>query len=168
MLICRTRHGFVCANAGVDPSNAPEDGGSSCSRAIPTRARARCAPRCPSRPAVVIADSFGRAWRVGQCDVAIGIAGLAPVDDWRGRRDRAGASCARRAIAIADEAAAAADLARGKDAREPVVVVRGLDALRHRRRRPRRRRARAPARGRPIQLTACRFRRGPAVAMEGR
>ena len=82
----------------------------------------------PGRPAVVIADSFGRAWRVGQCDVAIGIAGLLGVDDWQGRLDRSGRELQATAIAVADEAAAAADLARsGKDAGEPVVVVRGLE-----------------------------------------
>ena len=84
--------------------------------------------RWPHRPAVVIADSFGRAWRHGQCDVAIGIAGLAPLDDWRGRTDAGRARAARHAaIAVADEAAAAADLVRDKDSREPAVVVAGLE-----------------------------------------
>ena len=63
----------------------------------------------------MITDSFGRAWRKGQCEIAIGCAGLAPLDDWRGRPDNAAASCTPRVIAIADEAAAAADLVRGKD-----------------------------------------------------
>jgi coenzyme F420-0:L-glutamate ligase/coenzyme F420-1:gamma-L-glutamate ligase len=76
----------------------------------------------------VIADSFGRAWRVAQCDVAIGIAGLTVVDDWQGRDDRSGRPLKATAIAVADEAAAAADLARaGKDAGEPVVIVNGLE-----------------------------------------
>jgi coenzyme F420-0:L-glutamate ligase/coenzyme F420-1:gamma-L-glutamate ligase len=78
-------------------------------------------------PAIVISDSFGRAWRVGQTDVAIGVAGLAPADDWRGRRDGAGRELNATIIAVADEAAAAADLARSKDSNEPAVLVRGLE-----------------------------------------
>ena len=125
-LICRTRHGFVCANAGVDGSNAggpdalvllPLDPDAS-ARAL--RARLGCA--------VVITDSFGRAWRQGQCEIAIGCAGLAPARDYRGERDADGHVLHATQIAIADEAAAAADLARGKLTREPAVVVRGLDA----------------------------------------
>jgi coenzyme F420-0:L-glutamate ligase / coenzyme F420-1:gamma-L-glutamate ligase len=81
-------------------------------------------PRLP--PAVVIADSFGRAWRVGQSEVAIGCAGLRPLDDWRGRRDAGGRELSATVIAIADQVAAAADLARGKDSQVPAVVVRGL------------------------------------------
>ena len=125
-LICRTRHGFVCANAGVDASNTGEPGtlvllpldpdGSA--RAL--RRRLGCA--------VVITDSFGRAWRQGQCEVAIGCAGLAPLEDWRGRDDADGRELAVTVVAIADEAASAADLARGKDTREPAVRIRGLDA----------------------------------------
>jgi coenzyme F420-0:L-glutamate ligase / coenzyme F420-1:gamma-L-glutamate ligase len=126
VLICRTHHGFVCANAGVDQSNAPEG----CVILLPKDPDAsarRLRMALPARPAVVIADSFGRAWRVAQCDVAIGIAGLAPVEDWQGRADRSGRELHATAIAIADEAAAAADLARtGKDAGEPAVVVSGL------------------------------------------
>jgi coenzyme F420-0:L-glutamate ligase / coenzyme F420-1:gamma-L-glutamate ligase len=126
VLICRTHHGFVCANAGVDQSNAP----AGCVILLPEDPDAsarRLRAALPDRPAVVIADSFGRAWRVAQCDVAIGIAGLAPVDDWQGRADRSGRELHATAIAIADEAAAAADLARaGKDAGEPAVVVSGL------------------------------------------
>jgi coenzyme F420-0:L-glutamate ligase/coenzyme F420-1:gamma-L-glutamate ligase len=80
----------------------------------------------PGRPAVVITDSFGRAWRQGQCEVAVGCAGLAPLDDWRGRADSAGRELHATMIAIADEAAAAADLVRGKDSREPAVRLRGL------------------------------------------
>jgi coenzyme F420-0:L-glutamate ligase/coenzyme F420-1:gamma-L-glutamate ligase len=124
-LICRTRHGFVCANAGVDSSNAgapdtvvvlPEDPDAS-ARALRARLGA----------AIVITDSFGRAWRHGQCEIAIGCAGLAPLADWRGRPDSDGRELAATVIAIADEVAAAADLARGKDTREPAVVVRGLE-----------------------------------------
>jgi coenzyme F420-0:L-glutamate ligase/coenzyme F420-1:gamma-L-glutamate ligase len=80
----------------------------------------------PGRPAVVIADSFGRAWRNGQVEVAIGVAGLRALEDWRGRPDAAGREMRATWIAIADEAAAAADLVRDKDSREPAVVVRGL------------------------------------------
>jgi coenzyme F420-0:L-glutamate ligase/coenzyme F420-1:gamma-L-glutamate ligase len=75
----------------------------------------------------VISDSFGRAWRLGQAEVAIGCAGLKPLDDWRGRADAEGKELEATLIAIADEAAAAADLVRGKDSRVPAVIVRGLD-----------------------------------------
>jgi coenzyme F420-0:L-glutamate ligase/coenzyme F420-1:gamma-L-glutamate ligase len=128
VLICRTRHGYVCANAGVDASNSaggfvllPLDPDAS-ARAL----RRRLRELTGVAPAIVIADSFGRAWRVGQCDVAIGIAGLRPVEDWRGRADSGGRVLEATVIAVADEAAAAADLARRKDSREPAVLVRGL------------------------------------------
>jgi coenzyme F420-0:L-glutamate ligase / coenzyme F420-1:gamma-L-glutamate ligase len=78
------------------------------------------------RPAVVIGDSFGRAWRMGQTDVAIGAAGLAPLDAWRGHPDAYGRDLHVTEIAIADAVAGAADLARAKDSREPAVLVRGL------------------------------------------
>jgi coenzyme F420-0:L-glutamate ligase / coenzyme F420-1:gamma-L-glutamate ligase len=124
-LICRTRHGFVCANAGVDASNAGEPGAlvllpldpDASARAL--RARLGCA--------IVITDSFGRAWRHGQCEIAIGCAGLEPMEDWRGRPDAEGRALHATAIAIADEVAAAADLVRAKDSREPAVLVRGLE-----------------------------------------
>jgi coenzyme F420-0:L-glutamate ligase/coenzyme F420-1:gamma-L-glutamate ligase len=125
-IICRTRHGFVCANAGVDASNA---GGEDTLVLLPldpdASARALRAA-LPGRPAVVVTDSFGRAWRTGQCEVAIGVAGLAPLEDWRGRPDTAGREMHATVIAIADEAAAAADLARAKDSGEPAVRLRGL------------------------------------------
>jgi coenzyme F420-0:L-glutamate ligase/coenzyme F420-1:gamma-L-glutamate ligase len=127
VLICRTRHGFVCANAGVDASNAPAEGVVVTLPRDPDASARALRAAIPARPAIVIADSFGRAWRHGQCDVAIGIAGLAPLDDWRGRRDPAGLELRATTIAIADQAAAAADLTRDKASREPVVVVRGLD-----------------------------------------
>jgi coenzyme F420-0:L-glutamate ligase / coenzyme F420-1:gamma-L-glutamate ligase len=127
VLISRTRHGFVCANAGVDASNAP-DGMLVLLPDDPDASARRLRAALPGRPAVVIADSFGRAWRHGQVDVAIGIAGLAPLEDWRGRADAHGRELRATWIAVADEAAAAADLARaGKDAGEPAVVVRGLE-----------------------------------------
>jgi coenzyme F420-0:L-glutamate ligase / coenzyme F420-1:gamma-L-glutamate ligase len=130
VLICVTRQGFVCANAGVDASNAgegalvllPEDPDASA-----RRLRAALRARLGAAPAVVVADSFGRAWRHGQVDVAIGCAGLRPLEDWRGRRDAGGRTLRATWIAVADEAAAAADLARRKDSGQPVVVVRGLD-----------------------------------------
>jgi coenzyme F420-0:L-glutamate ligase/coenzyme F420-1:gamma-L-glutamate ligase len=125
-LICRTRHGFVCANAGVDASNAGEPGAVVLLPAAPD-ASARALRARLGGLAVVITDSFGRAWRHGQCEVAIGCAGLAPLHDWRGRPDNEGRELAATVIAIADEVAAAADLVRTKDSREPAVRVRGLE-----------------------------------------
>jgi coenzyme F420-0:L-glutamate ligase/coenzyme F420-1:gamma-L-glutamate ligase len=127
VLICRTRHGYVCANAGVDASNAPADGVLVTLPRDPDASARALRDALPGRPAVVITDSFGRAWRHGQTDVAIGIAGLAALEDWRGRRDAHGRELRATWIAIADEAAAAADLVRGKDARQPAVVVTGLE-----------------------------------------
>jgi coenzyme F420-0:L-glutamate ligase/coenzyme F420-1:gamma-L-glutamate ligase len=131
VLICETRHGLVCANAGVDRSNAagadeaillPADPDGS-ARAL----RAGIAAARGIGPAIVITDSFGRAWRLGQTDVAIGAAGLVPLDDWRGRHDSRGRELNATAIAVADAVAAAADLARAKDAGQPAVLLRGLD-----------------------------------------
>jgi coenzyme F420-0:L-glutamate ligase/coenzyme F420-1:gamma-L-glutamate ligase len=116
----------VCANAGVDTSNAPEDGALVLLPRDPDASARALRAALPNRPAVVIADSFGRAWRHGQCDVAVGIAGLAALDDWRGRRDPRGLELRATTIAVADEAAAAADLVRDKGSREPAVVLRGL------------------------------------------
>jgi coenzyme F420-0:L-glutamate ligase/coenzyme F420-1:gamma-L-glutamate ligase len=131
VLICETHHGFVCANAGVDRSNAadpdelvllPEDPDGS-ARAL----RAGIASAVGVSPAIVISDSFGRAWRLGQTDVAIGAAGLTPLDDWRGRHDSHGRELQATAIAVADAIAGAADLVRAKDADQPAVLLRGLD-----------------------------------------
>jgi coenzyme F420-0:L-glutamate ligase/coenzyme F420-1:gamma-L-glutamate ligase len=130
-LICVTRHGFVCANAGVDQSNSAEggelvllpddpDGSAASLRSGIEAARG-------VRPAVVIADSFGRAWRLGQTDVAIGAAGLTALDQWIGRGDGFGRELVVTSIAVADSIAAAADLARAKDSLEPVVMVHGLE-----------------------------------------
>jgi coenzyme F420-0:L-glutamate ligase/coenzyme F420-1:gamma-L-glutamate ligase len=131
-LVCVTRHGFVCANAGVDQSNSssegdelvllPEDPDRS---AAGLRAGIEAARGV--RPAVVIADSFGRPWRLGQTDVAIGAAGLTPLDQWIGRGDGFGRELRVTSIAVADSIAAAADLARAKDSLEPVVLVHGLE-----------------------------------------
>jgi coenzyme F420-0:L-glutamate ligase / coenzyme F420-1:gamma-L-glutamate ligase len=126
VLICRTHHGFVCANAGVDASNAPAAGTVVTLPRDPDASARALRSALSTRPAVVIADSFGRAWRHGQCDVAIGIAGLTALDDWRGRRDPVGLELRATMIAIANEAAAAADLVRDKASREPAVVIRGL------------------------------------------
>jgi coenzyme F420-0:L-glutamate ligase / coenzyme F420-1:gamma-L-glutamate ligase len=130
VLICVTRQGLVCANAGVDASNTtgegelvllPEDPDASARRLRGGVELARGV-----RPAVIISDSFGRAWRLGQTDVAIGVAGLVPLDAWRGRPDAYGRELRVTEIAVADAVAGAADLARAKDSREPAVLVRGL------------------------------------------
>lgn len=125
VLITETKHGFVCANAGIDSSNLPEDG-TVCLLPEDPDASARRIRAELGGVAVVVSDSFGRAWRVGQAEVAIGCAGLQPLDDWRGRQDASGRELSATVIAIADEVAAAADLVRGKDEGVPVVVVRGL------------------------------------------
>jgi coenzyme F420-0:L-glutamate ligase/coenzyme F420-1:gamma-L-glutamate ligase len=131
VLICVTKHGFVCANAGVDASNTAEDDTVILLPLDPDHSartlRSRLRAVGNTSPAIVITDSFGRAWRNGQTDVAIGCAGLSPLDDWRGRPDGRGRELRATWIAIADEVAAAADLVRGKDSREPAVVVRGLE-----------------------------------------
>jgi coenzyme F420-0:L-glutamate ligase/coenzyme F420-1:gamma-L-glutamate ligase len=126
VLICETRHGFVCANAGIDQSNAARPGELVLLPVDPDASARSLRAAIGARPAVVIADSFGRAWRLGQTDVAIGAAGLAPIDEWIGRPDAYGRELRATSIAIADAAAAAADLARAKDSRQPVVLVRGL------------------------------------------
>jgi coenzyme F420-0:L-glutamate ligase/coenzyme F420-1:gamma-L-glutamate ligase len=131
VLICVTHHGFVCANAGVDASNVPGDDAvvllpsdpDASARAL----RARLSHTLHARPAIVITDSFGRAWRHGQTDIAIGCAGLNPLEDWRGRHDAHGRELKATWIAVADELAAAADLARAKDAYQPVVLVKGAE-----------------------------------------
>ena len=130
VLICVTRNGRVCANAGVDQSNAaagelillPADPDAS-ARAL----RAGIEAERGVRPAVIVTDSFGRAWRLGQTDVALGAAGLAPLDEWSGRPDAFGRELRATSIAIADSAAAAADLARAKDSLRPAVLLRGLE-----------------------------------------
>lgn len=129
VLITETRAGWICANAGIDSSNVrgsdtvallPEDADASA-----RRIRAEIAARCGRSPGVLIADSFGRPWRIGQTEVAIGCAGVAVLDDWRGEGDSHGQRLAATAICAADELACAADLARSKTSRTPVVLVRG-------------------------------------------
>jgi coenzyme F420-0:L-glutamate ligase / coenzyme F420-1:gamma-L-glutamate ligase len=131
VLICRTHHGFVCANAGVDASNAsrpdtlvllPRDPDASA-----RRIRAGLRELTGSAPAVLITDSFGRTWRHGQLDVTVGLAGMRPLEDWRGRTDAAGRELSATWLAIADAAAASAELARAKDSSEPVVIIEGLE-----------------------------------------
>ncbi len=129
VLICRTHHGLICANAGVDCSNAGADGRLILLPRDPDASARALRAALPDRPAVLITDSFGRAWRLGQVDVAIGIAGLRPLDDWRGRSDSDGRQLSATLLAVADQAAAAADLARSKGGASPVVIVRGLGHL---------------------------------------
>jgi len=127
-LIVETHHGFVCANAGVDQSNVglrqvallPENPDGS-ARAI----RAEIQRRANQSVAVIISDSFGRAWRVGTVDVAVGVAGMKPIKDERGFKDRHGYELKAAVAAVADEIAAAAELVMGKRDGVPVVVVRG-------------------------------------------
>jgi coenzyme F420-0:L-glutamate ligase/coenzyme F420-1:gamma-L-glutamate ligase len=131
VLIVETRQGWICANAGIDASNVP---GADAVALLPLdpdasarRVRAEVAAVAGARPALVVADTFGRPWRLGQTDVAIGCAGLIALDDWRGRVDRNHRELTATTMAIADELAAAADLARDKAAGVPAVVVRGTE-----------------------------------------
>jgi coenzyme F420-0:L-glutamate ligase/coenzyme F420-1:gamma-L-glutamate ligase len=130
VLIVETRHGLVCANAGIDSSNLPEAGTVSLLPEDPDASARRIRREIGSAPgrcvAVIVADSFGRAWRLGQAEVAIGCAGIAPLDDWRGRADAEGRELAATAIAVADQAAGAAELVRDKASRVPAAIVRGL------------------------------------------
>ncbi len=131
VIVCETHHCFVCANAGVDQSNVPGDetvlmlprDPDASARAI----RARVRELTGVAPGVLITDSFGRAWRTGQIDVAIGLAGLTALDDWRGRPDTVGREMRATVIAVADLLAGTADLARRKDAAQPVVLIRGAE-----------------------------------------
>lgn len=129
VLITVTHHGFVCANAGVDASNSPDDDTLILLPADPDdsarRLRARLRELLGIAPAVLVTDSFGRAWRNGQCDVAIGCAGLMALEDWRGRADARGRELRATWIAVADQLAGAADLARAKDALQPAVLISG-------------------------------------------
>jgi coenzyme F420-0:L-glutamate ligase/coenzyme F420-1:gamma-L-glutamate ligase len=129
VIIAETRHGFVCANAGVDASNVagadevvllPVEPDASAQR-IRDGLRAKTDLDVP----VIISDSFGRAWRDGVVNIAIGVAGLAPVVDYRGQRDPYGYLMSASVMAVADELAAAAELVMGKVDQRPVAVVRG-------------------------------------------
>ena len=132
VLITETHHGFICANSGVDASNVEGDDTVLMLPVDPDgsarRIRARIAELTQVSPGVVITDSFGRAWRTGQCDIAVGCAGIEPVEDWRGGTDAYGRELNATMIAVADQMAATADLARRKDGRQPVVLLRGAGA----------------------------------------
>ena len=129
VLICETRHGFVCANAGVDLSNAPEADTAVLLPIDPDASarRLRDALASGGGPlAVIVSDSFGRPWREGVVDVALGWAGIAPVSDWRGSADLAGRTLQVTATATADQLAAAAGLLMEKAAGVPAVWVEGV------------------------------------------
>ncbi len=129
-IVSETRHGLICASAGVDHSNSgeddvlillPEDPDASA-----RRLREGLRTLTGVEVAVIVTDSFGRPFRMGTTDVAIGVAGLAPIRDLRGTQDRDGRVLRSTLIAVADELASAADLARGKESGVPVVIVRGF------------------------------------------
>ena len=131
LVVAETRHGFVCASAGVDASNAP---GPETLVLLPVdpdasaaRIRDGLRDRAGVEVGVIVSDSFGRPWRNGIVDVAIGVAGVRPLEDWRGRKDGAGHELRSTIVAVADEIAAAAELVRAQDAGVPAAVVRGLD-----------------------------------------
>ena len=131
LIVSRTRHGFVCANAGVDVSNV---GGGEAASLLPLDPDASArdirdglAAKTGAAPAVFISDSFGRPWRFGIVNVAIGSAGIEAVHDLRGEPDAGGRVMQATVIAVADELASAADLAGGKVDQRPVVLVRGYD-----------------------------------------
>jgi coenzyme F420-0:L-glutamate ligase/coenzyme F420-1:gamma-L-glutamate ligase len=125
LVIAETRHGFVCASAGVDHSNAGAAGTLVLLPLDPDASARRLADRLGV--AVIISDSFGRPFRQGTTDVAVGVAGLAPLLDLRGVRDSAGYELRTTTIAVADEIAGAAELVMGKTRGIPAAIVRGLD-----------------------------------------
>ena len=131
LVISETRHGFVCANAGIDLSNVHE-GEAALLPVDPDRSARRVRDGIQALAgvdvAVIVSDTFGRAWRVGLTDVAIGVSGIAAVVDLRGQFDSHGRELQVTEIALADEIASAAELVKGKAANVPAVVVRGLDA----------------------------------------
>jgi len=131
VLITETRHGFVCANAGVDHSNVGGEGRLALLPLDPdasaARLRARLRELTGQEVGVIVSDTFGRPWRLGIVNVALGVAGMPAVYDLRGSHDDSGQLLLATVIAVADEVAAAAGLAMGKTDRVPVVVVRGLE-----------------------------------------
>jgi coenzyme F420-0:L-glutamate ligase/coenzyme F420-1:gamma-L-glutamate ligase len=129
-LIVETHHGFVCANAGVDLSNVGLEHAALLPRdpdASAREIRTAIERLTGVAPGVIISDSFGRAWRVGTVDVAVGVAGLAPIKDERGTSDSYGYELRAAVAAVADEFAAAAELAMGKKDRVPVVLIKGYE-----------------------------------------
>ena len=133
LVIAETRHGFICASAGVDHSNAPEHGTLVLLPVDPDASarvvRDRVAELAGVDVGVIVTDSFGRPFRQGTTDVAIGVAGIPAILDLRGTTDRIGYELRSSRVAIADEIAGAADLARGKAEGVPAVVVRGLELV---------------------------------------
>jgi len=131
LVICETRHGFVCASAGVDASNTPGPGTLVLLPLDPDASAARLRDGLRDRTGadvgVIVADSFGRPWRRGTTDVALGAAGVSVVHDFIGQRDETGYELHATVIAVADEVAGAAQLVMGKLDRVPVAVIRGLD-----------------------------------------
>ncbi len=131
LIIAETRHGFICASAGVDASNAPEPDSVVILPEDPdesaARIRARLLDLSGRNVAVLITDSFGRPWRQGTIDVALGAAGLEVIRDLRGTRDRVDYELHATMIAVADEIASAAELVMGKVDGIPAAVVRGLE-----------------------------------------
>jgi len=129
VVISETRHGFVCANAGVDASNVPGEDTVCLLPVDPDRSAARLREALRRRlgveVAVVVSDSFGRAWRFGITDVAIGVSGMDPLADYRGQNDPHGYPMEASVLAIADELAAAAELVMGKTDGIPIAIVRG-------------------------------------------
>ncbi|HEX3256236.1 MAG TPA: coenzyme F420-0:L-glutamate ligase [Gaiellaceae bacterium] len=129
LVIAETKHGFVCASAGVDRSNAPGEGWIVLLPEDPdasaAQIRAALEARFGRAPAVIVSDSFGRAWRQGTTDVAIGVAGMQPLLDLRGSHDARGYELATTMIAVADELAGAAELVMGKAEGVPAAIVRG-------------------------------------------
>jgi coenzyme F420-0:L-glutamate ligase/coenzyme F420-1:gamma-L-glutamate ligase len=129
LVIAETEHGFVCASAGVDRSNTPGEGWVVLLPHDPDasarRLRSALHERFGLAPAVIVSDSFGRAWRQGTTDVAVGVAGLAPLLDLRGTRDGGGYILSSTVIAVADELAGAAELVMGKARGIPAAIVRG-------------------------------------------
>jgi coenzyme F420-0:L-glutamate ligase/coenzyme F420-1:gamma-L-glutamate ligase len=128
-LIVETHHGFVCANAGVDRSNVRDSGTVTCLPLDPDRSARKFAARLKkfsrARVAAIISDTFGRPWRLGLANVAIGAAGFAVLEDLRGEKDASGHTLHATILAVADELAAAAGLAMKKAAQVPVVIIRG-------------------------------------------